>query len=150
MEKRMAKPIFVLNGPNLNLLGTREPEIYGTTTLADIETMCATRAQALGFSVDFRQSNSEGELVTWIQDARTQASAIIINAAAYTHTSIALADALSAADLPTVEVHLSNIYKREAFRHISYISPVALGLICGFGATGYVLALDALKTHFSD
>ena len=150
MEKRMAKPIFVLNGPNLNLLGTREPEIYGTTTLADIEAMCATRATALGFSVDFRQSNSEGKLVTWIQDARTQASAIIINAAAYTHTSIALADALSAADLPTVEVHLSNIYKREAFRHISYISPVALGLICGFGATGYMLALDALKTHFSD
>lgn len=150
MEKRMAKPIFVLNGPNLNLLGTREPEIYGTTTLADIEAMCATRANALGLSVDFRQSNSEGELVTWIQDARTQASAIIINAAAYTHTSIALADALSAADLPTVEVHLSNIYKREAFRHISYISPVALGLICGFGASGYMLALDALKTHFSD
>jgi len=146
----MAKPIFVLNGPNLNLLGTREPEIYGTTTLADIEAMCATRATALELSVDFRQSNSEGELVTWIQDARTQASAIIINAAAYTHTSIALADALSAADLPTVEVHLSNIYKREAFRHISYISPVALGLICGFGATGYLLALDALKTHFSD
>lgn len=150
MEKRMAKPIFVLNGPNLNLLGTREPEIYGTTTLADIEAMCATRANALGLSVDFRQSNSEGELVTWIQDARAQASAIIINAAAYTHTSIALADALSAADLPTVEVHLSNIYKREAFRHISYISPVALGLICGFGASGYMLALDALKTHFSD
>ena len=150
MEKRMAKPIFVLNGPNLNLLGTREPEIYGTTTLADIEAMCATRANALGLSVDFRQSNSEGELVTWIQDARTQASAIIINAAAYTHTSIALADALSAADLPTVEVHLSNIYKREAFRHISYISPVALGLVCGFGASGYLLALDALKTHFSD
>jgi len=146
----MAKPIFVLNGPNLNLLGTREPEIYGTTTLADIEAMCATRAMALELSVDFRQSNSEGELVTWIQDARTQASAIIINAAAYTHTSIALADALSAADLPTVEVHLSNIYKREAFRHISYISPVALGLICGFGASGYMLALDALKTHFSD
>ena len=146
----MAKPIFVLNGSNLNLLGTREPEIYGTTTLADIEAMCATRAMALELSVDFRQSNSEGELVTWIQDARTQASAIIINAAAYTHTSIALADALSAADLPTVEVHLSNIYKREAFRHISYISPVALGLICGFGASGYMLALDALKTHFSD
>lgn len=150
MEKRMAKPIFVLNGPNLNLLGTREPEIYGTTTLADIEAMCAERATALGLAIDFRQSNSEGELVTWIQEARNAASAIIINAAAYTHTSIALADALSAADLPTIEVHLSNIYKREAFRHISYISPVALGLICGLGATGYVLALEALNTHLCD
>ena len=150
MEKRMAKPIFVLNGPNLNLLGTREPEIYGTTTLADIEAMCAKSAASLGQSVDFRQSNSEGELVTWIQEARENASAIVINAAAYTHTSVALADALSAADLPVVEVHLSNIYKREAFRHISYISPVALGQICGFGATGYVLALEALKAHLSD
>ena len=143
----MAKPIYVLNGPNLNLLGTREPEIYGTTTLGDIEKMCDVRAGTLGFTVDFRQTNSEGELVSWIQEARDKASAIIINAAAYTHTSVALADALAAAELPAVEVHLSNIYKREAFRHHSYISPVAVGVICGLGATGYLLALDALKTH---
>ncbi|MEQ9144568.1 MAG: type II 3-dehydroquinate dehydratase [Parvibaculaceae bacterium] len=143
----MAKPIYVLNGPNLNLLGTREPEIYGTTTLGDIEKMCDVRAGTLGLTVDFRQTNSEGELVNWIQEARDKASAIIINAAAYTHTSVALADALAAAELPAVEVHLSNIYKREAFRHHSYISPVAVGVICGLGATGYLLALDALKTH---
>ena len=144
-KQAMDKPIYVLNGPNLNLLGTREPEIYGRTTLADIEALAHACAADLGLSIDFRQSNEEGVLVNWIHEAREKASAIIINAGAYTHTSIALLDALTAAGLPTVEVHLSNIFKREAFRHHSYISGVALGVICGFGATGYLLALEALK-----
>lgn len=137
------KPVYVLNGPNLNLLGTREPEIYGRTTLADIEKMTRARARALGLGIEFRQSNHEGELVTWVQEAASRASAIVINAGAYTHTSIALLDALAACGLPVVEVHLSNLFKRESFRHHSYISPVACGMICGFGATGYELAIEA-------
>ncbi len=141
----MDKPIYVLNGPNLNLLGSREPEIYGRTTLADIEAMVRKRAGDLGQTIEFRQSNEEGVLVNWIHEAREKGSAIIINAGAYTHTSVALLDALTAAELPAVEVHLSNIFKRESFRHHSYISGVALGVICGFGATGYLLALEALK-----
>jgi 3-dehydroquinate dehydratase II len=136
--------VLILNGPNLNMLGMREPAIYGTTTLDDIEAMCQERAEALGIVIDFRQSNSEGELITWIQQARGEQDGIIINAAAYTHTSVALFDALSLVELPIIEVHLSNIYKREAFRHHSYISPVASGVICGLGAAGYVLALEAM------
>jgi len=136
--------ILILNGPNLNLLGTREPTIYGSLTLDDIEDMCRERAERLGVTIDFRQTNSEGELVTWIQRAKGENDGIVINAAAYSHTSIAIHDALAAVELPTVEVHLSNIYKREAFRHHSHVSAVARGVICGFGAKGYVLALDAL------
>ena len=144
MASAAAQTVLVLNGPNLNMLGTREPEIYGTQTLADIEAMVADRAKSLGLTVDFRQSNLEGELVTWIQDARVSSQAIIINAGAFTHTSVAILDALQAFKGPIVEVHLSNIFKREAFRHHSYISGVALGVICGFGAHGYLLALDAV------
>lgn len=138
------KPIvLVLNGPNLNLLGTREPEIYGDTTLDDIARTVAERAETLGLTVDFRQSNSESELVDWIQSARSNAAAIVINGGAYTHTSIAILDALLACDVPVIEVHLSNIFKREEFRHHSYISRAATGLICGFGAQVYLLALEA-------
>lgn len=140
----MTRSVMILNGPNLNLLGTREPEIYGRVTLADIEVMCRRKADALGVEVDFRQSNGEGVLVDWIQEARARHVGIVINAGAYTHTSVAIPDALTAAGLPVVEVHLSNIFKREPFRHHSYISPVAVGMITGFGAVGYVLALEAL------
>jgi 3-dehydroquinate dehydratase-2 len=137
----------VLNGPNLNLLGSREPEIYGKTTLADIEKMVADRAVTLGLETDFRQTNSEGELVTWIQEAREGSAGLILNAAAYSHTSIAIFDALSALDVPIMEVHLSNIFKREEFRHHSYVSPIAQGVICGLGAQGYELALDAIRAR---
>lgn len=140
------KPIYILNGPNLNMLGLREPETYGTETLEDLRKRCETRAKALGLSVDFRQSNIEGELVTWIQEARGKSAAIVLNAGAYTHTSIAIHDALRAADLPVIEVHLSNVFRREAFRHTSYVSPAALGVICGFGPKGYELALEALAS----
>jgi 3-dehydroquinate dehydratase-2 len=140
----MAKPVYVLNGPNLNMLGRREPAIYGRETLDDVHGRVQTHARSLGLEVDFRQTNHEGELVTWIQDAREAASAIILNAGALTHTSIAILDALSAAELPVIEVHLSNIYKRESFRHHSYVSPAATGVICGLGPKGYLLALDAL------
>lgn len=136
--------ILVLNGPNLNLLGVREPQTYGRETLADIEESCLERAAALDLAVDFRQSNHEGQLVDWIQEARESADGIIINAGAYTHTSIAILDALRACELPIVEVHLSNIFGREPYRHHSYISAVARGMICGFGAQSYVLALDAI------
>jgi 3-dehydroquinate dehydratase-2 len=136
--------ILVLNGPNLNMLGQREPDIYGATTLEDIKRQVDARAAALKLSVDFRQTNDEGELVTWIQGARGAAQGLIINAAAYTHTSVAVLDALLACGVPVVEVHLSNIYRREEFRHHSYVSRAATGIICGFGAQGYVLALDAL------
>ncbi len=137
--------ILILNGPNLNMLGVREPEIYGADTLADIEQRCHAHASTLGFSVDFRQSNVEGELVTWIQESRTTCQGIAINAAAFTHTSVAILDALSLLDIPIIEVHLSNIFARESFRHHSYVSAVAAGVICGFGWRGYTLALDALK-----
>jgi 3-dehydroquinate dehydratase-2 len=142
----MASPIIlVLNGPNLNLLGTREPEIYGTGTLDDLETLCAETAEGLGIGIDFRQSNVEGELISWIQEARGNAAGIIINPAAYSHTSIALMDAIHALDIPVIEVHLSNIHKREAFRHHSYVSHAADGVICGLGFAGYRLALIALS-----
>ena len=140
-----APAVLVLNGPNLNLLGTREPEVYGRTTLAEIEAACVARGKERGLAVDCRQSNMEGELVTWVQEARASHQGIVLNAGALTHTSIALLDALQAVALPLIEVHLSNIYRRESFRHHSYISPVASGVICGFGWRGYILALDALK-----
>jgi 3-dehydroquinate dehydratase-2 len=136
--------ILVLNGPNLNLLGVREPATYGTDTLADIEEACLERAAELQLSVDFRQSNHEGQLVDWIQEAREVADGIIINAGAYTHTSIAILDALRAAALPVIEVHLSNIHRREGYRRHSYVSEAAQGMICGFGAQGYLLALEAM------
>ena len=140
----MAKLIFVLNGPNLNLLGTREPAVYGRDTLADVKARTVARADKLGLSVDFRQTNREGELVDWIQEAKSKAKGIIINAGGYTHTSVAILDALQAVELPAVEVHLSNIFRREAFRHHSYISGGVKGVICGFGAKGYELAVEAL------
>jgi len=142
--------ILILNGPNLNMLGQREPEIYGTTTLNDINSLCEKTAAGLDLSVDCRQSNHEGELVSWIQEARGQKQGIIINAAAYTHTSVALHDALKAADLPVIEVHLSNTFAREEFRHISYISPLAKGVLYGFGDFGYSLALQAMKQILSE
>ncbi|HTT85247.1 MAG TPA: type II 3-dehydroquinate dehydratase [Rhizomicrobium sp.] len=138
-------PIYVLNGPNLNLLGSREPEIYGTLTLADIENAVKGRAQSLGWPVVFRQSNREGELVDWLQEARVEALGVVLNAGAYSHTSIALLDACRALGKPLVEVHLSNPYAREHFRRHSYVSEAANGVICGFGGTGYLLALDALS-----
>lgn len=143
------KPVFVLNGPNLNLLGQREPAIYGAATLQDVEARCRSHAATLGLAIDFRQSNIEGELVTWIQEARDRASGIALNAGAYTHTSVALHDALKAADLPSVEVHLSNVHKREAFRHHSFIAPAVSGVICGFGVESYVLALSAIHSIIS-
>jgi 3-dehydroquinate dehydratase II len=139
----MHPKILVLNGPNLNLLGTREPTIYGRTTLADIEAACRRRCAVRDLEVEFRQSNHEGELVAWIQQARGTYNALIVNAGAYTHSSIAILDALAAADLPVIEVHLSNIFRREAFRHHSYVSTIAHGMICGFGGFGYELALEA-------
>jgi 3-dehydroquinate dehydratase-2 len=138
--------VFILNGPNLNLLGVREPSIYGRDTLGDVEERCTARAAALGLEIDFRQSNHEGQLVDWIQEARESADGIILNAGALTHTSVALLDALSAAELPVIEVHLSNIFRRESFRHHSYVSLAANGVICGLGAQGYEFALDAVAS----
>lgn len=139
-----SKTILVLNGPNLNLLGSREPSIYGSDTLADIERACRKRAKALRLELEFRQSNHEGELIDWIQAARGKRAGIVINAAGYSYNSIALLDALLAAEMPIMEVHLTNIFKREPFRHHSTISAAARGVICGLGAQGYLLALDAL------
>lgn len=142
------KSVFVLNGPNLNALGKREPGIYGGSTLASIEADCVASAGALGFSVDFRQSNHEGDLVDWIHEAGDKAVGIVLNAGAYTHTSIAIHDAIRAtAPLPVVEVHLSNIHAREPFRHISKVAPVAIGMICGFGPLGYTMAIQALAAR---
>jgi 3-dehydroquinate dehydratase-2 len=136
--------VAVLNGPNLNMLGLREPAIYGATTLDDVETLCAETAEALGLAIDFRQTNGEGELISWVQECHGRAAGIVINPAGYTHTSVALMDALLAVGLPVVEVHLSNIHRREAFRHHSYVSRAATGVICGLGASGYALALRAM------
>ena len=136
--------IFVLNGPNLNLLGVREPATYGYDTLADLEQRCIARGEALDLTIEFRQTNHEGQLVDWIQEARDSADGIVLNAGALTHTSVAILDALNAAELPVIEVHLSNIFRREKFRHHSYVSLAARGVICGLGPHGYELALEAL------
>jgi 3-dehydroquinate dehydratase-2 len=141
----MAVPVFVLNGPNLNLLGAREPAVYGTASLADIEAACREAGKRLGLKVDFRQTNQEGVLVDWIQEAAGAAKGIVINPGAYTHTSLALQDAIRAVGLPVIEVHLSNIFARERVRHHSFVSPVAAGVICGLGPKGYLLALEALQ-----
>ncbi|MCB1508089.1 MAG: type II 3-dehydroquinate dehydratase [Hyphomicrobiaceae bacterium] len=137
--------VFVINGPNLNLLGTREPDVYGHETLEDVEALCRDRARDLDLEVDFRQSNHEGVLVDWIHEARTLADGIIINAGAYTHTSIALRDALKGVGLPAIEIHLSNTHAREPFRHRSYLAPVVNGVIAGFGINSYALALIAMS-----
>ncbi len=135
--------VLILNGPNLNLLGLREPEIYGRETLADIEARCRDRAERLGLGLDFRQSNHEGTLVDWVQEARGTANVIVLNAGAYTHTSVAILDALRAFEGKVIELHLSNIHRREEFRHRSYVALRADGVIMGFGAAGYLLALEA-------
>ena len=139
--------ILILNGPNLNLLGQRQPDVYGTTTLLDIKAMCLSRAKEIGITVSFEQSNSEGTLVDLIHGAKDTHAGIILNAGAYTHTSIALMDAISSIELPVIELHLSNIHARETFRHTSFISKVAIGQICGFGPAGYPLAVDAMHDH---
>ncbi len=136
--------IAVLNGPNMNMLGMRQPHLYGAATLDDLETLCAETADALGLGIDFRQTNGEGELISWVQECRGRAAGIVINPAGYTTTSIALMDALLATELPVIEVHVTNIHKREEFRHHSYVSKVATGVICGLGIRGYALALHAL------
>ena len=136
--------IAVLNGPNLNLLGTREPEKYGSATLDDVEALFAEAAEELGLAIDFRQTNLEGEMISWVQECRGRAAGIVINPAGYTHTSVALMDALLAVDLPVVEVHITNIHRREEFRHHSYVSKAATGVLAGFGIRGYALALQAI------
>lgn len=146
----MTRSVLILNGPNLNLLGTRQPEVYGPTTLADIEALCHDKAKALGVTVDFRQTNHEGEMVDALHAARGVHAGVILNAGAYTHTSIALMDAISSIQLPVIELHLSNIHAREDFRKTSYISRVAVGQICGFGAAGYPLAMDALLSYVGE
>jgi 3-dehydroquinate dehydratase II len=140
----MSSIVYVLNGPNLNLLGAREPAIYGRETLADVEAACREAATGLDLGIEFRQSNHEGDLIDSIHEARGKAAGIVINPGGLTHTSIALMDALSASELPIVEVHLSNIHRRESFRHLSYVSRVATGVICGLGPHGYVLAVEAM------
>ncbi len=145
----MTHSILILNGPNLNLLGTRQPEVYGSTTLADIEALCEARAKELGIDIAFAQSNHEGALVDMLHAARGVHDGVILNAGAYTHTSVALMDAISSVMLPVIELHLSNIHAREAFRQHSYIAPVAIGQICGFGAAGYPLAMEAMVSHLT-
>jgi 3-dehydroquinate dehydratase-2 len=140
----MTPLIYVLNGPNLNLLGVREPAIYGSETLADLRSRTEKTAAARGLAIEFRQSNIEGEIVNWVQEARGKAKGIIINAGAYTHTSVAILDALQAAELPVIEVHLSNIFRRDQFRQHSYVSLAATGVICGLGGKGYELAVEAM------
>jgi 3-dehydroquinate dehydratase-2 len=147
----MAKTVYVLNGPNLNLLGTREPEIYGRATLKDVEALCREAGQRHGLEIEFRQSNHEGVLVDWMHEARAKGAAgIVINPAGYTTTSIALLDAIKAVAIPTIEIHISNIHQREEFRHRSYISKAARGVICGFGMHGYALAIDGLAALLKD
>lgn len=137
--------IFVLNGPNLNLLGKRQPEIYGHETLADVEADCRSTGKQLKLEIDFRQTNAESQLIDWIHEARSQAGGIVINPAAYSHTSVAVLDALKTCEFPIMEVHISNIHQREEFRHHSYVSHVATGVICGCGTQGYTLALHRLE-----
>jgi 3-dehydroquinate dehydratase-2 len=147
----MALPLIaVFNGPNLNLLGSREPTLYGAATIDDLEALCAETAEALDLSIDFRQTNHEGELITWVQECRDKARGIVINPAGYGHTSVALMDALLAVELPVIEVHLTNIHAREAIRHTSLVSRVAQGVICGLGIRGYGLALTALAEMILD
>ena len=136
--------IAVLNGPNMNMLGLRQPHLYGSATLDDVETLCAETAEELGLAIDFRQTNGEGELISWVQECRGRAAGIVINPAGYTNTSIALMDALLACELPVIEVHITNIHRREEFRHISYVSKAAVGVICGLGVGGYALALQGM------
>jgi len=140
----MAKPIFVLNGPNLNLLGAREPHLYGHATLDEIRRRCEARAHVHGREIDFRQTNHEGKLIDWVQEARTAGDGLVVNPAGYGHTSVALLDALRTLEIPIIECHLSNPAAREAFRHHSYVSLVATGVICGLGPTGYELAIEAI------
>jgi 3-dehydroquinate dehydratase-2 len=142
--------IAVLNGPNLNMLGLRQPHLYGSATLDDVEQLCAETAEALGLAIDFRQTNGEGELISWVQECRDRAAAIIINPGGYSHTSIALMDALFAAECPVVEVHVTNIHRREEFRHQSFVSKAAVGVICGLGIRGYALALTAVADLLAD
>jgi 3-dehydroquinate dehydratase-2 len=142
--------IAVLNGPNLNMLGSREPEKYGSATLDDVEALCAEVAEELGLAIDFRQTNGEGELITWVQECRGRAAGIVINPAGYTTTSIALLDALLAVELPVIEVHITNIHRREEFRHHSYVSKAATGVIAGLGVEGYALALRAMAQLVAD
>jgi len=143
-EKPVPKTVYVLNGPNLNLLGKREPEIYGSETLADVEAACASKGKELLLDIRFYQSNAESDLIDWIQEAREEADAIVINPAAFSHTSVAILDALKMFDGPVIEVHISNIHKRESFRHHSYVSHRADGIIAGCGTPGYLLALDRI------
>jgi 3-dehydroquinate dehydratase II len=143
---KLPKPVYILNGPNLNLLGLRQPEIYGRETLDDVAEACGALAEDLGLTIRFLQSNHEGQLIDWIHEAREKASGIIINPAAYTHTSVAILDALNAFEGPVLEVHISNVHKREAFRHHSYVSLRAEGVIAGFGTEGYQLALRRMRT----
>jgi 3-dehydroquinate dehydratase II len=143
--REMPNTVYVLNGPNLNLLGTREPELYGRATLADVEKLCRATAQRFGLAIEFRQSNHEGEIVDWIQQARAEkAAGLIINPAGYTTTSIAILDALYTMEAPVIEVHITNIHARESFRHDSYVSRAARAVICGFGIEGYALAITGL------
>ena len=145
MSQSESRPLIaVLNGPNINMLGLRQPHIYGSATLDDVEQLCAEIAEPLGLAIDFRQTNSEGELVTWVQECRGRAAGIVINPAGYTTTSIALLDALLASEVPTIEVHITNIHRREEFRQHSYVSKAAVGVICGLGIRGYALALRAM------
>lgn len=146
----MHPSVLILNGPNLNLLGTREPHVYGATTLADIEARCIARGKTLGLHVDFRQTNAESQLIDWLQEAGRGFAAVVLNAAAYTHTSIALHDAVRSLAVPVFEVHLSNVYAREPFRHHSFISPVACGVIAGLGALGYEMALEAAAASIAE
>jgi 3-dehydroquinate dehydratase-2 len=147
LDEYAMKSVHVLNGPNLNLLGTREPATYGTVTLSDIEALLQAKAKATGVALTFRQSNHEGDLVDWIQEAGKAGAGILLNAGAYTHTSIALQDAIRGSGAVVVELHLSNVFAREAFRHHSTLSAVAKGVICGFGAASYTLAFDAILPH---
>jgi len=146
----MTPRILVLNGPNLNLLGTREPEQYGRETLADLANSCADSARELGLDIEFRQTNHEGELIDWIHAARGRCAGIVINPGAWTHTSVAIRDALGASELPVIEVHLSNVHKREPFRHISFVSSIAVGVICGLGSHGYRMALAPFGQMFAE
>lgn len=141
--------ILILNGPNLNMLGLRQPEVYGKTTLAQIETMCRDHAAVRDVTLEFDQSNHEGVLIDWIHAARGKMDGLIVNAGAYTHTSVALRDAVSSSEVPMIELHLSNIHAREPFRHLSHLAPVAVGQICGFGPAGYRLAIDAMLAHLA-